>query len=75
MVVYEEDDEKFSVGVGLSRSERYLMIGSASKLTSEVRLLDAANPTGEFSRRRAAAAAASSTTSSIRSCRTAPTGC
>jgi oligopeptidase B len=49
VVVYEEVDEKFGVGVGLSRSERYLMIGSSSKLTSEVRLLDAANPTGEFS--------------------------
>jgi oligopeptidase B len=49
VVVYEETDEKFGVGVGLSRSERYVMIGSSSKLTSEVRLLDAANPTGEFS--------------------------
>jgi oligopeptidase B len=48
VVVYEETDEKFGVGVGLSRSERYLMIGSSSKLTSEIRLLDAANPTGEF---------------------------
>ncbi len=49
VVVYEEADEKFGVGVGLSRSERYVMIGSSSKLTSEVRLLDAASPTGEFS--------------------------
>jgi oligopeptidase B len=48
VVVYQEDDEKFNVGVGLSRSERYLMIGSASSLTSEIRLLDAADPTGEF---------------------------
>jgi oligopeptidase B len=48
VIVYEETDEKFGVGVGLSRSERYLMIGSSSKLTSEIRLLDAANPTGEF---------------------------
>ena len=48
VVVYEEADEKFGVGVGLSRSERYVMIGSASKLTSEIWLLDAANPTGEF---------------------------
>jgi oligopeptidase B len=49
VVVYEEADEKFGVGVGLTRSERYVMIGSSSKLTSEVRLLDAANPAGEFS--------------------------
>jgi oligopeptidase B len=48
VLVYEEDDEKFNVGVGLSRSERYLMIGSASSLTSEIRLLDATNPAGEF---------------------------
>ena len=47
-LVYEEQDEKFGVGVGLSRSERYLMIGSSSKLTSEFRLLDAAYPTGAF---------------------------
>jgi oligopeptidase B len=48
VIVYEEADEKFGVGVGLSRSERYLMIGSSSKLTSEIRLLNAASPTGEF---------------------------
>ncbi len=48
VIVYEETDEKFGVGVGLSRSERYVMIGSSSKLTSEIRLLDAADPTGEF---------------------------
>jgi oligopeptidase B len=48
VVVYQEDDEKFGVGVGLSRSERYLMISAASKLTSEVRLLDAASPAGDF---------------------------
>jgi len=48
VIVFEENDEKFGVGVGLSRSERYLMIGSSSKLTSEIRLLDAATPTGEF---------------------------
>ncbi len=44
VIVYQEADEKFWVGVGLSRSERYLMISAASKLTSEVRLLDAADP-------------------------------
>ena len=48
VIVYQEDDEKFNVGVGLSRSRRYLMVGSSSSLTSEIRLLDAANPTGEF---------------------------
>jgi oligopeptidase B len=48
VIVYQEDDEKFNVGVGLSRSERYLMIGSASSLTSEIRLLAADDPTGDF---------------------------
>jgi oligopeptidase B len=48
VVVFEEQDEKFNVGVGLSRSQRYLMIASSSKLTSEVRLLDAARPASDF---------------------------
>ena len=49
VMVFEEPDEKFWVGVGLSRSERYLMIFSASPLTSETWLLDAARPEDEFS--------------------------
>jgi oligopeptidase B len=48
VVVFEESDEKFNVGVGLTRSKRYLLIASASSLTSEYRMLDAGNPTGEF---------------------------
>jgi oligopeptidase B len=47
-MVFEESDEKFHVYVGLSRSERFLMILSSSVLTSEVWLLDAATPEGEF---------------------------
>src|SRR5580693_1534434 len=47
-IVFEEPDERFWVGVGLTRSERYLIISSSSKLTSEAWLLDAADPTGEF---------------------------
>src|SRR5690348_969002 len=43
-VVIEEEDQRFSVGVGLSRSERYVTIGISSSLTSEVWLLDAASP-------------------------------
>ncbi len=49
VVVFEENDEKFWVGVGLTRSERYLIISSSSKLTSETWMLDASHPTGEFS--------------------------
>jgi oligopeptidase B len=47
--VFEEDDERFWVTVGLTRSERYLLIRTASVLTSEVLLLDATAPAGEFS--------------------------
>ncbi|MFD2348381.1 hypothetical protein ACFSTC_01745 [Nonomuraea ferruginea] len=47
-LVYQEDDERFWVGIALTRSERYLVLGAGSKITSEVRLLDAATPSGEF---------------------------
>ena len=44
VLVYEEADEKFRVGVGLTRSERYLVLSVASSVTSEAWLLDAARP-------------------------------
>jgi oligopeptidase B len=44
-LVFEESDERFWVGVGLTRSEAYIEIQSSSKTTSEVRILDAATPT------------------------------
>ena len=47
-VVFEEPDERFHVYVSLTRSERYLLIESASVLTTEVWMLDAATPDGEF---------------------------
>ncbi|MET8151408.1 S9 family peptidase [Actinoplanes sp. NPDC049668] len=47
VVVYEETDERFWVGVELSRSEKFLIIDSNSKVTSEVRVIDAAAPTAE----------------------------
>jgi oligopeptidase B len=43
-VVIEEPDQRFSVGVGLTRSERFVSISIASALTSEVWLVDAATP-------------------------------
>ncbi len=46
--VYEEPDMKFRVGVGLTRSERFISIRIGSAVTSEVLLLDAATPTAEF---------------------------
>ncbi|MEU8271496.1 S9 family peptidase [Sphaerisporangium sp. NPDC049002] len=48
VLVYEETDERFWVGIGLTRSERYLVLGAGSKITSEARILDADYPTGEF---------------------------
>jgi oligopeptidase B len=47
-VVFEETDERFWIGLGLTRSERYVQIHTSSKLTSEVWMLDAAAPMGEF---------------------------
>jgi oligopeptidase B len=48
VLVYEEADEKFRVGIGLTRSERYLCLSVGSSVTSEAWLLDAAEPEGEF---------------------------
>jgi oligopeptidase B len=48
VVVFEESDERYWVSVQLTRSQRYLVIKAASKMTSEVRLLDAAGPLGEL---------------------------
>ncbi|MEU9833357.1 S9 family peptidase [Streptosporangium sp. NPDC048047] len=48
VLVHEETDERFWLGIGLSRSERYLMLAAASKITSEVRILEADDPAGEF---------------------------
>jgi oligopeptidase B len=43
-----EADETFSTFIFKTKSEKYLMIGSESTLTSEYRFLDAGNPGGEF---------------------------
>jgi oligopeptidase B len=48
VVVFEEPDERFWIGVGLTRSERFLVISASSQLTSEAWLLDASHPGGEF---------------------------
>ncbi len=47
-LVHEEADEKFRVGITLTRSERYLLLSVASTLTSEAWLLDASRPQEEF---------------------------
>ncbi|QGU01309.1 Protease 2 [Corynebacterium kalinowskii] len=46
--VFHEPDERFWVGSGATRSEKYLIIETSSKDTSELWFLDMADPTGEF---------------------------
>jgi oligopeptidase B len=46
-LVYEEPDERFWVGVELTRSEKFIVIDAQSKITSEVRVIPAAAPLSE----------------------------
>lgn len=47
VLVHEEDDERFWVGVESSRDDAYVVIASGSKITSEARFLRADEPLGE----------------------------
>ncbi len=47
VIVFEEADERFFTGVWLTRSERFVVISSSSKLTSEEWLIDAGDPSSE----------------------------
>ena len=47
VLVFEEPDERFWMGVGASRDDAWVIIQVGSKLTSEVLLLDAAAPLGQ----------------------------
>ena len=47
-VVFTEPDERYWVGVGMTRSRRYVEIGVGSKVTSESRLLDTQHPEAGF---------------------------
>jgi len=49
VVIFEEPDDRYWVGIGLTRSSRYLVIQLGSKITSEAWILDATDPTGSFS--------------------------
>jgi oligopeptidase B len=46
-LVYEEEDERFRVGVERTRSRRYLLLQSDSHTTSEIRFLPALAPRAE----------------------------
>jgi oligopeptidase B len=48
VMVFEEPDERYFIGVGRTQSDRYLVIGMSSKVTSEARVLAADDPEGDF---------------------------
>ncbi|HVC68506.1 MAG TPA: S9 family peptidase [Acidimicrobiales bacterium] len=48
VLVLEEPDDHFYLGVGRTKDDRYVLCGLDSKVTSEVRILDADDPTGGF---------------------------
>jgi oligopeptidase B len=47
-LVFEEPDDRYWVGVGSTRSDRYIAIGISSKITSEMRVLDSRDPEAGF---------------------------
>jgi oligopeptidase B len=48
VLVFQEDDEKFRLHVGRSKSDRFLILGLSSTMTDEYHVLEADDPTGEF---------------------------
>jgi oligopeptidase B len=48
VLVFEEEDEEFSVSVAKTKSERFLIITSRQTLATEVRVLDADAPKGDL---------------------------
>jgi oligopeptidase B len=47
VLVHQEDDDAFHVGIGKTRSREWLVIASNSAVTSEVRVIPATDPTRE----------------------------
>src|ERR1700730_2923912 len=47
VLVLQEDDERFELGVELTKSERYIVFNSSSQVTSECRLLSSDEPHGQ----------------------------
>ena len=47
-LVYHEADERFWLGVGLTRSEAYVFIASGSSITTEMHYADSADPHASF---------------------------
>ncbi|UOG76630.1 S9 family peptidase [Hymenobacter tibetensis] len=48
VLVYEEEDNTFHIGVGRSKSRQYIFVQMGSTMSSEMRYLEATNPAGEF---------------------------
>jgi len=48
VLVYQEDDERFNIAAGRTRDGKYLVMESASHITSEARVLRADDPAGGF---------------------------
>jgi oligopeptidase B len=48
VLIYEEPDDHFYLGVGRTKDERFVLMSLDSKVTSEVRALTADEPLGEF---------------------------
>ncbi|MCF0063008.1 S9 family peptidase [Dyadobacter chenwenxiniae] len=48
VVVYAEKDKSNYIGVGKTKSEKYIIIASSATMSSEYRILDADKPEGDF---------------------------
>ena len=48
VLVYEEPDERFYLGVGRTKDDQFVLLGLDSKVTSEYRVLPADDPGGDF---------------------------
>ena len=48
ILIFEEIDERYNVGVGRTRDGEYIILESASHITSECKVLPAREPLGEF---------------------------
>ena len=49
VLVYTEKDPQFYTGIGRTKSKKYIVsVSDHNGISSEFRLLDASNPTGEF---------------------------
>ncbi|HLY39755.1 MAG TPA: S9 family peptidase [Terracidiphilus sp.] len=47
-LLYQDDDERFNIGVGRTRDRKFIILESASHITTETRVLPADRPEAEF---------------------------